>query len=124
MHCATAPLQLLQERNKLEVKGNLSCINCKTADMQPVRLVGDDGGGVLLKVSRAYAEQLQSPADRRGTHLSSKRATLQKVRVSSAHTDPQHHSCGTKRDADPIRPCRTSCSPSRCCSWEQSSLDA
>ena len=88
MHCATALPQLLQERNKLEVKGYLSCINCKTADMQLVRLVGDDDGRVLLKVSRAYAEQLESPADRGGAHLSSKRATLQKVRVSGAHTDP------------------------------------
>ena len=104
MHYATALLQLLQERNKLEVKDNLSCINCKTADMHPVRLVGDDDGGVLLKVSRAYAEQLESPEDRGGTRLSSKRATLQKVRVSSAHTDPQHHSCGTKCDAEQIRP--------------------
>ena len=105
MHYATALLQLLQERNKLEVKDNLSCINCKTADMHPVRLVGDDDGGVLLKVSRAYAEQLESPADRGGTRLSSKRATLQKVRLSSAHTDPQHHSCGIKCVADHIRPC-------------------
>ena len=87
MHCATALLQWLQEHNKLDLKGNLSCMDCKTADMQPVRLVGADDAGVLLKVSRAYAEQLESPANQRGTHLSSKQAILQKVRVSSAHTD-------------------------------------
>ena len=115
---------MLQARNELEVKGNLSCISCKTADMQPVRLVGDDDAGVLLEVSRAYAEQLESSADQGGTHLSSKQATLQKVRVSSAHTDSQHPSCGTIWDADQIRPCLTSFSPSHCCSWEQSSLAA
>ena len=39
MRCATALLQLLQEGNNLEVKGNLSCMHCKTAEMQPVGLV-------------------------------------------------------------------------------------
>ena len=63
--------------------------------MQPVRLVDDETAGVLLKVSRAYAEQLNNPADPRGTCMSSKQTILQKVSISSGHTDPLHASCVT-----------------------------
>ena len=63
--------------------------------MQPVRLVDDETAGVLLKVSKAYAEQLNNPADQRGTCMSSKQTILQKVRISSAFTDPLHPSCVT-----------------------------